>query len=193
MHARRGFTLVEMMIVVVLIAIVTAFSMPKIDYTQMRLDSAGRSLRGALQQAQARAIAQQHNVDVGVDVNRSRLVMIDDYKADMLQDSVGEHEWAASLNDGVIFATPSLSLPGGETPIGGVAGATLTSMTYQTALIKAFVFHPDGSVSSDVQLYIKSQRGLARDWRAIYIWQATGRTDWYRMSSTGAAWTQNGF
>jgi prepilin-type N-terminal cleavage/methylation domain-containing protein len=192
MRARSGFTLVEMMIVVVLIAIISAFSLPRIDYTKMRLDSGARSVRAALQQAQSRAVAQQHNVDAVFDQAHSRIVFFDDYKQDMAMDSAGEHEWVAPLNDGVVFANPATSLTGGEAPTNGLAGATLTTATYQTAVLPAFVFRPDGAVSSDIQIYIKSMRGRTTDWRAIYVWQATGRPDWYQME-TGGTWQQNGF
>jgi hypothetical protein len=47
-------------------------------------------------------------------------------------------------------------------------------------------FRRDGSVSSDVTIYISSIAGATNEFRAVTVTQSTGRVAWYRY--TGSAW-----
>ncbi len=69
---RQGFSLIEMLIVVTLVAIVTAMVMPKVNYVAYRVDVGARSFRAALQRAQAYAVSSQHNMLVAVDAANAR-------------------------------------------------------------------------------------------------------------------------
>ena len=197
MKHRRGYTLIEMMIVVTLIAIVTATAMPHIDYQAGRQDAAVRAIRGALQQAQSYAVSSQHNVFVLPDMNGlNKIYIVYDYNDNLTLDAT-EHYIAVPLQDGVKIMQPPTSLPGDPSAPGGlsvpVASPPVTlSASALTASSKGWVFRADGAVSTGGQLYIGSVRGLNKDFRAIDITQATGHVDWYKYTPSNT-WVTGGF
>ena len=83
---RSGFTVIEMVIVVTLVAIVTAIVMPKINYTAWRVDVGARGIRAALQKAATLAVASQHNVLVAVDAPNGRLFVVEDVNNNLQAD-----------------------------------------------------------------------------------------------------------
>ena len=188
--ARRGFTIIEMVIVVTLVAIVTAIVMPKINYTAWRVDVAARGIRSALQKAATMAVASQHNMLVAVDVPNGRMFIVEDANNN-LQADPGERVTSVPLQDGVIFAVPTSTWIGAPAPGGAITGTTLATIDVNGESLPGFVFRCDGAASTDAQIYVSSARGLATDERGVNITQATSRTDWYR--NEGATWTAGGF
>jgi prepilin-type N-terminal cleavage/methylation domain-containing protein len=197
MRLRRGYTLVEMLIVVTLIAIVSATVMPKVDYTASRQDAAARAVRGAMMQAQAYAVTSQHNVFVLPDMQRGdKLYVVYDYNDNLTLDA-GEHWIAVPLQDGAIITQPPTALPGGAPSSGlyvppSVPTITLSVPGSMTTSTTGWVFRPDGAVSAGAQIYIGSKRGLAKDFRAVALTAATGRSDWYKYVN-GNTWVKEGF
>jgi prepilin-type N-terminal cleavage/methylation domain-containing protein len=197
MRLRRGYTLIEMLIVVTMIAIITATTMPKVDYTAWRQDAAARAVRGAMMQAQAYAVSSQHNVFVVPDmVHGNKLYVVYDYNDNLALDA-GEHWIAVPLQDGAVIAQPPVALPGGAPTAGlsvpaSVPAITLTVPGSMTTSTTGWVFRSDGAVSSAAQIYIGSKRGLAKDFRAVTLTQATGRSDWYKYVN-GTTWVREGF
>jgi prepilin-type N-terminal cleavage/methylation domain-containing protein len=192
---RRGYTLIEMMVVVTIIAIVTATAMPHVDYSTYRQDMGAQAVRGALQQAQAYAVSSQHNVFVVIDGVKNRMFVIQD-QADSLTYTPGYHSNAVPMPEGVkigLGAAPLL--PGGTGVSAGLAIATPTTVSAGalSPVSTGFVFRADGAVSSPAQIYLTSTRGLTKDARAIKVTQATGRVDWYRWNVTNSAWVLGGF
>ena len=183
MSHRRGYTLIEMMIVVTLIAIVTATAMPHIDYQAFRQDASARAVRSAMQGAQAYAVSSQHNVFVDIDQAHNVLYVVYDYNDNLQWDVAnGEHLIAVPLQDGAVIAQPPLALPGAGAPTAGIGMTTPATVAVagKTTATLGYTYRGDGAVSTDVQIYINSKRGLTRDWRAISIIPATGRVDWYK-------------
>jgi prepilin-type N-terminal cleavage/methylation domain-containing protein len=187
---RAAFTLIEMLIVVTLVAIVTAMIMPKVNYTAYRVDLGARSIRAALQRAQAFAVSSQHNMLVAVDVADGRLYVVEDANNNLAADP-GERVTTVALQDGVVFGTPSGTWPGAAAPAGPITGPTLTTITVNGASLPGFLFRCDGAASSDVQVYVTSRRGLVSDFRGVNITQATGRADWFK--DQGGLWVLAGF
>jgi prepilin-type N-terminal cleavage/methylation domain-containing protein len=195
MKHRRGYTLIEMMIVVTLIAIVTATAMPHIDYQAFRQDAAARAIKTAMQGAQAYAVSSQHNVFVDVDQPHNVLYVVYDYNDNLQWDQAnGEHLIAVPLQDGATIAQPPAALPGAGAPAAGVGIGMTTPGVVQvagkTTATLGYTYRGDGAVSTDVQIYINSKRGLTRDWRAVSIIPATGRVDWYKY--VNGVWTLAG-
>ncbi len=189
--ARRcGFTVIEMVIVVTLVAIVTAIAMPKINYTAWRVDVGARGVRAALQKAATLAVASQHNMLVAVDVPNGRLFIVEDVNNN-LQADPGERVTSVALQDGVIFGVPGSTWSGAPAPTGAITGTTLATIAVNGQSLPGFVFRCDGAASTDAQIYVSSTRGLITDFRGVNVTQTTGRTDWYR--DEGATWTPGGF
>jgi len=76
---RAGFTVVELMLVVVLIGVMAAIAAPRFPIAAMRADAGVRTLHGAIQLAQRLAITRQADVVVLVDTARGRLRVFEDY------------------------------------------------------------------------------------------------------------------
>lgn len=189
-RARRGYTLVEMMIVVTLVAIITAMVMPKIDYTAYRVDVGARSIRVALQRAAAYAVSSQHNMLVAFDVPNGRMFIVEDVNNNLAADP-GERVTSVPLQDGVVFAAPATTWSGAPSPTGAVTGTSLAQISVNGQQLPGFVFRCDGAASTDAQIYLSSKRAVVTDSRGVNVTQATGRADWYR--DLGATWTLGGF
>ena len=173
---RAGFTIIELLIVLVVVGIVVAMAAPKIDTVKYRLESDMQGVGMALLAAERQAITQQHDVIVTFDVAQGVVHIITDVNNNGVQDA-GERERGVALSEGVVF---------------GRAGAPARPMwpgpvTF-TKLIGGFpalVFHRDGSGSEAGGFYLTSARAAAsgtrpEDSRAIELERATGRGTWYR-------------
>jgi len=196
---RAGFTLIEMMIVVSLIALVTAFTLPRIDYTQFRLDAGMRTMRVALQRGQSFAVSSQHQVLVGIDLTGLHKVCVLEDADNNGAYTAGEHWTEYSMQDGVQFGKPSTSSTwSGSLPVTAAVTAT-TTVTFTCnpndhATYTGVVFRGDGAVSSPAQFYMTSKRGLPGDWRGDDLEQATGKVTPYKLPSTGGTvWNNAGF
>jgi len=174
--ARRGVTLIEMMMVAVLIGLTTAFIAPKIDVTTYRVNGAMQGIGTTLLAAQRLAITRQHDVIVLFDTKTNAIRVHDD-----------------SDNNGEINGTEHVvTTPLGETIVYGLGGApTMTEAAGPITFTKirgdflSLTFHRDGSASEAGIVYLTSQRAvnqgeLPRDARAIWVERATGQVSWYR-------------
>jgi prepilin-type N-terminal cleavage/methylation domain-containing protein len=176
-----GFTILELVVVMVVISIISAIALPKIDIGRYRSDGRVQIVRKALQQAQRSSLVRQHDVIVSFDTARGRIrVALDADNNGAI--AVGEIITWQTLSDGGRFAIPPSSLNGGAAPTIPIAAVALKSVSS----LPTVVFHRDGSVSSDVTVYFSSLAGPKTDFRAVTVIQGTGRTDWYRY--TGSAW-----
>jgi prepilin-type N-terminal cleavage/methylation domain-containing protein len=181
MRNYRAFTLIEMVIVICLIAVITAMALPQVNYTAYRVDSGARAVRAAFQRAENYAVSSQHNQIVAIDVPNGEVYVVDDVNNNLAADP-GEHITAVPLQDGVIFATPptSTTWTGAALATSPLNAASLINVTINGNAIPAFVFRSDGAASTGLQLYLTSQRRQVTDWRGLSVTQATGRTDWYK-------------
>lgn len=180
---RSGFTLIEMMIVVSLMAIVGAMALPRLRISSFRADAGLRTLQATLQQAERSAIVRQTDVMVSFDTAGNRVRVVYDANGNHSYD-VGEEIHWHPLEDGVRFATP----PVGVQMVGAasvVGTAIVTRDNYPTVF-----YHRDGAVSSEVELYIRSGRPDVRDFRALHVRQSTGRVRIFQYS--GTAWQAAG-
>lgn len=175
---RAGFTLVEMLIVVTLMAILAAMALPRISITQYRMDANVRMLRTTLQQAQRLAITRQYDVVVSFDVPRGMVRVAEDANDDATIQASERVFWK-SLEDGARFLTPPVG-------VAGAAGAALVGPNVKTiGGLPSVVFRRDGAASTDLEVYIGSARRLDHDFRAVTVVQSTGRTDWSRYAAAG--------
>jgi prepilin-type N-terminal cleavage/methylation domain-containing protein len=171
-----GFTIIELLIVLVILGLVVTIAAPKIDTMKYRLESDMQGVGMTLLAAERQAITQQHDVILTFDVANGVIHIIDDANNNGVRDT-GERERAVALGEGVVFGragAPARPMgPGPVTFIKTVGG------------FPALVFHRDGSGSEAGGFYLTSTRAVTsgahvEDSRAIELERATGRGTWYR-------------
>ena len=182
---RAGFTLAEVMVVVVISGLMITLAIPRIDTTKWRADAIATIVRTSLQYAQRQAITRQHDMVVSFDTTGERIRTFWDQNNSGFIDSQERVTWRG-LDVGILFTDPSVSGVSGTVitdPVSGSQVATLNG--YPT-----ITFHRDGSVSSDAEIYIKVAAHGPPWYRAIRLTQSTGRVDWFRLNAQTGKWIQ---
>ena len=180
---RAGFTLAEIMIVVVMIGLVSAFAVPRLDVARYRSDAAAKLVLGIFQRAARISVQRQHDVVVSLAVARGRLRILEDRNNDRVADEGEPVSWR-SLEESYRFATP----PGG---VAGSADAAVVGATLREVDgMPSITFHRNGSTSTAAEVYLTSPRAAGTDFRAVTVAQATGQLKWFRYS--GSAWKEIG-
>lgn len=183
--SRRGVSITEMLIVVVLVGITVAFVGPKVDLAHYQVDGAMQSIGYSLMGAQREAVSQQHDVIVTFDAANRALTIIDDTNDNRIADA-GEHTRRFVLDKAIQFGSASASTLS--------FGSSAISFTQTVGGLPALTFHRNGSASQDGGIYLTSTRAAtgeaARqgDTRAILVDRPTGRIEWWRYN--GSTWTR---
>lgn len=174
-----GFSLIELLIVIVIIGLVTAISIPRIDVDAYRITGTVRSLNSSLMYAERLAITLQHDVRVSIDVLNNRMRIHEDNNNDGNMDA-GERITYVNLGENVTFGV------GGALPLPfGAATVNLTQAS--TDGLPMIVFRRDGTASENGGFYIIPIRSLAlglwKNVRAGEVVRSTGRILWYSYST----------
>ncbi len=178
---RRGFSIIELTIVLILIGLIAGFAVPRVNYSRYRADGAMRTVMVVLQGAQRNAIMRQTNVVVAFDMAGRRMYVVEDANNNCIWDS-GERKTIRPLEDGAKFAIPA-------SPYGGSVSAAVSGANTCTMLgFPAIQFLRDGAASTDLNAYVTSSKAAATDFRLVRVTMATGRSDAYRY--TGLTWTR---
>jgi prepilin-type N-terminal cleavage/methylation domain-containing protein len=180
----RGFTLMEMLIVLTVMSLVAALAVPKLDLSRYRSDAAVRLLRTTLQQSQRLSVQSQFDVVLSFDISQHRVRVIYDANNDGIA-STGERVRWVPFHDGVRFSVAPMALPGAPSGL-HVSGPALKTVDGMPTL----TFHRNGAASTDAQIYLAAGRQLPRDFRVVTLVRNTGRTDWYRFA--GNKWKPGG-
>lgn len=179
-----GFSLPELLIVLVVIGIMSAFVLPRIEILRYRLDGSVRGFATALVMAQRAAVNRQHDVVVAFDTANGRLRIHEDADNDGVMED-GERVRYVRLDEGVRFGLGSAPTRNGMTE-------PVTFSDTQEGL-PAVRFHRSGSASTQGAFYLTSDRSIgdaryAEDSRAVEVERSTGRAAWFAYESTG--WEQ---
>ena len=110
-----GFTLLEMLLVIVIFGFLVTLVAPKIDLQKFTVDSAMQSAGTTLLVAQRLAVTRQHNIIVAFDTAAEAIRILDDANNNAKADP-GEHVRVVSLSEHVVFGL------GGAPPLGAWAG-----------------------------------------------------------------------
>jgi prepilin-type N-terminal cleavage/methylation domain-containing protein len=180
---RDGFSLIELLIVLAVLAVLVGLALPRLDSASFRADANVRLVRMSLQQAQRLALQQQHDVLVSFDVAGGRIRVAEDTDNNKAVGGGEPVTWRA-LAEGAKFTTPSAGVYGAvATPVVGSALSTIDGMP-------SIVMHRSGSASSNLEVYLMVTGKKADAVRGVTLIQATGRTDWFKR--IGAAWKAGG-
>jgi len=175
-----GFTMVEILMVIVLIAMVAAFGLPKLNFSGYRINSGVRSLTSLIERAQRMAVTDQNNVNVLLDVSHNQIKLHDDNNNDNNMQS-GERVFTYPMPEGVTYGHN-----GAPTRI---YSASPVSCSRTENGMREIIFRRDGSASENCGFYITTttaqQSSRPQDARSIEVIRSTGRVEWYQYSGSG--------
>ncbi|HEV8150187.1 MAG TPA: GspH/FimT family pseudopilin [Gemmatimonadales bacterium] len=169
-----GFSLTEMLILIVMLSILASLAIPRLDYNRFRVNADARNVMMTLAYAQRLAVSLQHNVQVTFDASYNQVRTLEDANDDGLFTS-NERVRGFQLTEGVVFSQNSVADLPAPSP---------------TNLLTQVSFWRDGSANTAGVVYLNTRKGIARgdneDARALEIARATGRTNWWTY--TGGSW-----
>ena len=180
-----GFTLFEIVIVLIMMGVIAALAIPRLDIQRYRTDAAVQGVRSVLMQAQRTALVRQYNVVISIDTVHNTLEWSEDANNDGTIQS-NEHRRAYPLNDGVKFAVPPTGINGSVSA--SIVGAHLGTLNG----LPTVTFHRDGAATTDLQLYVAGPAQPDVTYRAVELTLGTGRTDWYLYNSQAHKWVLGG-
>lgn len=173
---RSGFSLIEILIVLVVIGLLVGITAPRIDVVKYRLEAGMQGVGMTLLTAERQAITQQHDVVLTFDVVNGVIHIFDDANNNGAKDA-NERERGMSLAEGVVFGRAAApARPMGAGPV---------TFTRTINGLPALVFHRDGSASEGGGFYLTSTRAVEsgkhlEDTRSVEVERATGRATWWR-------------
>lgn len=171
-RTRLGFTLIEMLIVIIMIGILAGMAASRLDWNRYRADAVARGLLAQISTAQRTAVSLQNDVRITT-LTGDRIRIHEDTDNDGSVDS-GERVTYAPLEYNFVLGKGSMSnVPAPADPT-DLSGVTL-------------VFRRDGTASRAGTFYVGSGSADAtcKYCRAIAVARSTGRTVWYSRA-TGA-------
>ena len=180
-----GYTLLEIVIVMVMVATLVVIARTTLNAPRYRADSAIQMFRNALTQAQRTALLNQFDVIVVIDTVHQALKVSEDANNDGVIES-DEHSLSYPLTDGVTFVVPPTGLDS------AVSAAVVGSQLSSIGTLPMIAFGRDGAATSDLQLYIATPPHPGRVYRALRLVQSTGRSDWYLYNATANIWVEGG-
>jgi prepilin-type N-terminal cleavage/methylation domain-containing protein len=178
----RGFTLVEMLIVITMIGIMTGIALWRVDIARYQVNGDIQSIGTTLIASQREAIAKQHNVIVVFDTAGNRVRVVWDANNNGTWDP-DEHSRLVFLGERVRFGlgtAPALPM--------GTSSVNFTQTEGSTGLPEV-TFYRNGSASEAGGAYITSTRSIGdpkyvNDNRAMRVERATGRAEWWHYDGT---------
>jgi prepilin-type N-terminal cleavage/methylation domain-containing protein len=182
MSRRSGFSMLELMTTLIILGIVAAMAVPRLDMAHMRSDAALRQITTFMVQAQRTALTKQHDVIVSVDAAASRLRLVEDRNNSGTFDT-GDRQFWMALEQGVEFAPAPVPLDGQSGPVSFVRMRTIDGFP-------SVIFRRNGAASSDGALFITAKATDPGSMRGLYITQSTGRAEAFKYN--GADWVRAG-
>ncbi len=184
-HREAGFTLIEIVIVMVMMGAMLALAIPRLNLQRYRTDAAVQGLRSVLMQAQRTALVRQYDVVISIDTAHHALQWWEDANNDGIIES-NEHTRTYPLNDAVRFAIPPIGVD--SVVHSSVVGAHLGVLNG----LPTVTFHRDGAATTSLELYIAGPADNGVTYRAVLLTQGTGRTDWYLYNAQANTWKLGG-
>lgn len=182
---RRGFTLIEILVVMALIGIFAGWAITRVTSTTYRMDANVRLLQNVLIGAQQTAITRNVPVQLMFDASsdsamRVRVLLDADDDGQVSQNEVVSYRPL----DGARFLAPTTTIDG-ATPA-YITGPGLVGG--RPALMQALRIAPNGTLGGDVVIYIGTSATHPENSRALAVTGATARTA--HWSFANGAWVQ---
>lgn len=176
---RRGFTIPELLMVLLVVGLLALIVVPNLEIVKFRMDGAVRGAAAALVAAQRQAVVRQHNVIVAFDTLNQALRIHQDRNNNGAVDSI-EPVRTVAFDDGVVYGL-------GGAP--ALFGAETVGFTETQAGRPVVRFIRSGSASEEGHIYLTSERTAdtgvyPKDTRALKVDRATGRVTWYYYDPT---------
>lgn len=176
---RGGFTLIEIATVLVVLGIMLALAVPRLNFGYYAVRGAASSASSVLVRAQRRAVQAQHNVVVSFDTVGGRLRIHDDANNNGQVDGGEAVSWEP-LEDGA-------RLKKGPVP-GLLQGNGAVSFRVVSDGLPGVVFYRNGAASEEGVFYLgptaqDTSASASGDVRAGRIQRSTGRLQWYRFAN----------
>ncbi|HYH79746.1 MAG TPA: type II secretion system protein [Longimicrobium sp.] len=179
--APRGFSLAEVLVVLVIFGILILIAAPRMSLAPARTRSAANTTGSTLLAAQRAAVSRQQNVVISFDAPGKRIRVHYDANGDGVIQAT-EHAYWQPLPEGVVFGRAGA-------PAGRVGTAAVSFRGRQGGLPAVF-FMRNGSASEEGGFYLATaldqSRGAASSVRMVVVDRATGRPNWQVYS--GGAW-----
>jgi Tfp pilus assembly protein FimT len=173
-RARVGFTMLELMVTLGLVALLAVLARPMIAVDRVQADATAHRVRATLQQAQRMALVQQHNIMVSFDTLKHRIRVVEDVNNDRYLNSGERIRWYP-LEEANGFATPPVRISGAAAAAAIWGNNLIPRNGYPTA-----VFRRDGSLSTELEVYLRSRQGGRDSRRAVTVSAGSGRADWLK-------------
>ena len=178
----RGFSVIELVIVVTLMGILAAFAMPRMRIESSQVDTAARTIGMSLMVAQREAASRQHNVLLIFDTNAHTVNTVWDANNDGVK-GANEKSRPFLLPERVVLGRPS-----GVSALGSASASI--PVTLMSGGKPMLVLQRNGSVDRAVTFYLTTPQSMAgaasKEVRALVIARATARPEWYAW--TGSTW-----
>jgi prepilin-type N-terminal cleavage/methylation domain-containing protein len=182
-QTRPAFTIIEIVIVLVMLSVISAMAIPRLNLSQYRADAAAQQVRSVFQTAQRTSLTRQYDVIVSIDTGQMGLRIAEDINNNGTIE-VSEWKFWRPLGEGNRMSVPPKGL-NAATLTNSVIGANLVSVTS----LPSIIFHRDGSSSTDAEIYMSSTAKGRTDFRLVTLTRATGRSEMYRLSTSGTTYT----
>lgn len=167
-YDRGGYSLGELLWVIVILGVITALAVPKLDWMRYRLNAEQRNISLQLSYAQRLAVSLQHNVQVTIDNAQKRLIVDEDANNDGTY-TPNERRRVVQLNQGLNFTRN---------------GVTDLPAPAPTNILTMIIYRRDGSADQAGVIFMNTDRGVVlgtnNDARALEVTRATGRAVTYK-------------
>lgn len=182
MSRRSGFSMLELTVTIVIIGMMAAMALPKMDLARMRSDAVLRQISMICVQAQRTALAKQYNVLVAFDVANGRVRFVEDKNNSNTFDAGDRDTWT-TLDPDVEFTSAPAALEGSTQPVTFARPRLLDGLPM-------VVFRRNGAASSDGVVFVTAKPSDPGATRGLTITQSTGRAEGFKWN--GANWVRAG-